>query len=805
MASLSQGLPAHAGGAAEASLESAMTTPVTRSGEYSTAANITAGTDACGTKSSSPGMPDDHGSDAGEASAAGDRSQALSRIKKLQDELVKIERSFRLKQDIESIKCVWDTDFERLGREAEQRNWAQGQQIRAQSLIKDTTAFVIGREWTHESEDSFIWSLLEREERDKYLIENRAEWEAKKGITQPQADDSLRPTWNGLSQLPIFLDPLSDESKFNATDEAQGYDHQERSLRMQIHETVRDKRDAFKQWKFLSSNVPEVPELFPDLWPNPVLNYVQWKLFKYCSPNRAMYSEEKKDLAAIDVLDGEPDLRVSRTSYNQLIRTMRHDGNKISSSIPKMAHGLVPERIRLNGPQFTQTIRLLTPSDIPYPYTHQVVLLQPYRLLVYHDKAIRDRYETLKENMGLFGDQAVMFQAETELETVHHEAVQSAVEHVDNGDPNSARELSRKHQTGAEPRHQAVTMTRHDGAKEPQRQPEDDLSGKSEEAKFPLANTNTALAFLDCLINFMDTTISIRRDYIQGPECRKIHFRDLWYLFNPGDEIVRHDEKQVYRVIEVMNPRHRASFKNVFLDNKDTSTYFQVSCVYVDFDGKRLGPVTEDFRIKAFAGERKVESLDIYPLRLHRHSAQHEKKPYHQLSGSQTLRQALIERGKMFVRAARMKLKNAFYHGPTADGDEIESQIVVDFETALSSDKTFAGDAAPQLTPLVGHTIADDATIVEDPYPPCKTCCEGEYVHDDSWVDKIRRKEYIDSLIPEDSFAKLPSVAAYPRNLDDVAGDNDLTDDELILMSYRVLAFVLRTRKWGKLCYLALS
>lgn len=847
MTSPDRDLAAEDGGISEALMNSTTTVPVTPSNDDEVAARLMSRLDAPGTNPSSRRTPGENGNDADDASggktdhAMDDQLQVLSKIRTLQDELVKAERSARLGQKFENIESTWDSEVERLGSDEEQRSWSMIQQMRAQSYVKDTTAFAVGRNWAHESEESFIWNMLEREEHDKRLTERRAQWEAKKGITQPKVDDSLKPAWmrpnphTGIqrpSPFPTFLDPLSAESRFNTTVEAQGYDSQERQLRLRIHEIVRQKHHAFMRWESNPMPPPPPPNTNQiDAWPRPVASYVHWKLFKYCSPLLAFLNGETSDLFAIDVLDGEPDLSVSRQSYDLLLRTLQNDGSRMPAGIPKMAHGLVPERIRLNGPQFVQTFSALG-CDYYSSGRTQLVLLQPYRLLVYYDEEIRKRYAELKEKFEVSSDQKDRSHAGSPREPGHHGTTQGDVEREHHESTDAGAQSSWRIETGVESDNQSRDTTQNDRVEVLQRQPGDKANDESEESRDsgdsegsessesseesndsektrnPLAETKVAMDYLGCLIDFMDTTVSIRRNYIQGAECRKVHFRDLWYLFNPGDEVVRHDEKQVYRVIEVTNPKHRASSKNILfnIDDEDHSKNFQVSCVFVDFDGKKIGPVTTTFVIKAFAGERSVESLEVYPLRLHRFTANHERKGQSTASGPQTLRQQLIKRGRKFFQAARMKLENTFYNGPTADGEEVESQVVIDFETALSSKFR-----VPEVESLLSE--ADDASsiIISDfggavggRVECVASCCESEYVCNDSFVDERRKAEYVDSLIPKNTYAKLPSVAIYPRTLDDTTGDNALTDDEFLLMSSRVFAFVLRTRKWGELDSFAL-
>lgn len=80
-------------------------------------------------------------------------------------------------------------------------------------------------------------------------------------------------------------------------------------------------------------------------------------------------------------------------------------------------------------------------------------------------------------------------------------------------------------------------------------------------------------------------------------------------------------------------------------------------------------------------------------------------------------------------------------------------------------------------------------------------------MHDDSYVDKKQRDNYIDSLLPDPSaLNKQPPVSIIPRPLEELrtgpGGSLMVSDDELLIMSYRVFGFVLRSRKWGVYTYL---
>ena len=139
------------------------------------------------------------------------------------------------------------------------------------------------------------------------------------------------------------------------------------------------------------------------------------------------------------------------------------------------------------------------------------------------------------------------------------------------------------------------------------------------------------------------------------------------------------------------------------------------------------------------------------------------------------------------------------YDGITLDTrDEVDSQVVIDFEEAFSfrDDKIDNTDWRPTVEQLIATPTAEE---VDGDNESCSAeCCRDETIHKDAYAEKKRNEEYIASLIPEDR-NKDPSVALWPRPLQEInSAENALTDDDLLIMSYRVFGFVLRSRKWGK-------
>ncbi|KAH8882387.1 hypothetical protein GQ53DRAFT_733899 [Thozetella sp. PMI_491] len=137
-----------------------------------------------------------------------------------------------------------------------------------------------------------------------------------------------------------------------------------------------------------------------------------------------------------------------------------------------------------------------------------------------------------------------------------------------------------------------------------------------------------------------------------------------------------------------------------------------------------------------------------------------------------------------------------YYAGPTlVTMDEVESQVVVDFEAAFAVEDNIEKEWKPKLDTLVGSTMDEPDTDRCD-----GDCCmhEATIPHSDAWVEKKRNEEYMDSLLPK-SRTELPSVAILPRLIDKTDPTKDLAEEDLVIMSYRVFGFVLRSRKWAQL------
>ncbi|KAK4079966.1 hypothetical protein Trihar35433_1071 [Trichoderma harzianum] len=486
---------------------------------------------------------------------------------------------------------------------------------------------------------------------------------------------------------------------------------------------------------------------------------MDWSSFKF----QGHHGDQNRDHFIIEVLTEEPSItydgynnpwfmRYAEKSQNPAISAGGKE-QKVSSWAEianNVTRGkqLVPERIRIRSQSIIKIFNNIFKNKAKdYRMNSALVMIRPFRALVYYNQEIREKYAQLKEKFG---------NGEVLLEQPKHSEDQEETK------------------SGAEG------------------------NEASEDDEF--TNSLTAYQHMSCLIDFMDNTIQAKINYLSETQPRTISFNHLWYLFKPGDDVVAQGRRQAYRVISITSTGHKVTppWRAWRKDESEPAAHITLFCVYIDFDGKQLGPVSKSFVISKFDGEKAITSLEVYPIRF----ADSPTSNYQSRDDSAkedskaTFQQELIDRGKMFIDVA--SVKHMHYNGFTLEArDEVDSQVMVDFAEAFAA--TQSSGWQPEIESLIGKDLGGSSSSEEE---SCSAaCCAGEYIYNDNYVDKTRNENYIASLMPgPDEPNDEPSVAIYPRSLKEItASKNSLTNDDLVIMSYRVFGFVLRSRKWAKL------
>ncbi|KAL7907756.1 hypothetical protein GGI35DRAFT_454729 [Trichoderma velutinum] len=489
----------------------------------------------------------------------------------------------------------------------------------------------------------------------------------------------------------------------------------------------------------------------------PKLNRVEWKLFK-AIPGVYRRDRDISKYHAIDVLVGDPDISFESMSRIFNLRRGKHSVRGLQHKVPltqkkppSSDQAPVAERIRIHSLHIIKILeKIHGESLISGKNETPILMIRPFRTLVYYGDQIQQKFQELESEFG-----------EKEAATDIMNTVMT----------------------------QSPELPEHDANDHPKNEEEDmiEREQKAQEEKDEYTRSAMAYKQMKVLVEFINTEILEKIESLTSGCCQKVAFADLWYLFKPGDEVVERSRRQAFRVLRVTNPVHKAipPWRNFEASDSEAAPV-TITCVYIDFDGKQLGPVTKEFVIKSFNGEKLITSLEVYPLSLVKENFGDD------LSKQKSFRHRLIERGEMFLDVA--KVKHMHYNGYTIDtGDEIDSQVVVDFAEAFS--KADNNCQAATFEALIGASQEHPG----DKQKCSAECCSEENIHYDHYVEKRRVDDYIAGLIPQDKITE-PSVSIFPRNLADTrAPEKTIPESDLVIMSYRVFGYVLRSRKWAKL------
>lgn len=534
-----------------------------------------------------------------------------------------------------------------------------------------------------------------------------------------------------------------------------------------------------------------------------MLNPVGWEMFRVARRAPREYR------SVIDVLTEEPrigtdQIRIPKSSTSDQPKITSKPGHKASatdkaereeytgepSNQPGQwtGRGPLPERIRINSRSIIDSLSSIHGKALCEESVQSLTILRPFRILVAYDREIRDMSSNLMAAIDVkYNDSAPQADHTTQGIPLDTASLGHRV-------PEVASSTIEATQSGLD---QGSSINR------------EELAVKKEH--------------LACLQEFMDDYTGRKMAYLNGTDCAKIVFSDLWFLFQPGTLVISADGKQAYQVVSIRSKRHKgtdrgnwwSAFHFPESEDSDSSTSpdgkprhhdITIKCVFVHFDGHAIGPAIKTFGINTWDGEKDITFLEVYPLRLHILARLKERPRTSSTEpivsekdvkvGVETLQHRLAERGRRFVKVAAVK--QMYYSGLAVNTrDEIESQVMIDFEAALSD------ETRKHWSPKIGRLVGTDWNPDKDETNKgcIAECCRGENIHNDAYVDKDNSQNFLNAIMAkiEHSPHTLPSAVIFPRSLDTTkAQGNEFTDEELMIMSYTVFGFVLRDRSWGK-------
>lgn len=266
-----------------------------------------------------------------------------------------------------------------------------------------------------------------------------------------------------------------------------------------------------------------------------------------------------------------------------------------------------------------------------------------------------------------------------------------------------------------------VDVTSAQAAEEPQtkasEQPTDRQDQLTDDIQADLRSLDgkPALRRLRLLAKFMNENLNGPLAKLkEGRRHQQVFFADLYHFFNPGDEVYKFhgsgadEQVQAYRVLQVTGGRRFNSLGGS-RDEADTTgmlvkgSPLEITCIHIDFDGRELGPITTNFSIREYSGERSTVYLPVHP-------AAFTKDP-------EDLKRNLELRGQRFVELAQTTHKD--YSGLTIDPiEDIDSQVIIDFDTTFQANPAWKPNLEIQCTSFP----ASPPSMTSRSKPPFDTC-----------------------------------------------------------------------------------
>ncbi|KAF5531223.1 TOB3 (member of AAA-ATPase family) [Fusarium napiforme] len=655
-----------------------------------------------------------------------------------------------------------------------------------------------------------------------------------------------------------------------------------------LHYTREVERQAIQDWRLAHPGQDYHDPLSKTGPPSKsVLNRVPWAEFQ-----ESLDVTDQSDRFAIDVLVGEPNVKIILPSLRYRTRgeTVRYGLDKkadlsggaanASSTAANLrkpfgktfsrGQAPLPERIRINSTAILRILSKIFQEEISNNF-RPVLMMRPFRGLIWYKDEIRKWRDDLERNVikaqieaGKSQKEELSSRSDDEEEETTKDTVEAKVEvessinlkepeGVDKKSEGAAKDKDPKSTVNDLPNHTPEsnedtekTEDKNDDEKSEAKQRRAGRSRRgSMDAEIAdedaLINTQEALDDLNCLVDFIDHDLEDKLAHLASEECTKVLWSDIWHLFEPGDFVVSKDEKQAYRVILVNYAIHSMKLptgRNLWTSEvkaKLDDSPITIQCVFLDFDGERIGPVTQNIDIHRYEGEKSIRSLPVVPLRR---------------AKTRSLKETLIKRGSMFIETCDPQRRGVpmHYSGLSLETqEEIDSQVVIDFEEAFATNDV-GGRTKPSgrtIEKLVlecfADKIKDDMQLylhdVQTKWKPelkdidpssdsdtddssvitgdqgaryrlaqmnraCLAhCCSIENVLDDVFVEHNRSNEFVQSQFWEDDLNEgMPSLAIAARSLREAMEDEDyITDDDRLITSYRVFGFIMRNRKWAKL------
>ncbi|KAI5865356.1 hypothetical protein GGS23DRAFT_558832 [Durotheca rogersii] len=417
--------------------------------------------------------------------------------------------------------------------------------------------------------------------------------------------------------------------------------------------------------------------------------------------------------------------------------------------------------------------------------------LRPFKPLVYFQPKMKEILATLEEKWADY----------EELEEIRSEKVNESPEEVEIVESDDAKEEGEDGGEGDNEDTESLLSVDTNA---------EDLDG--------IMDGPEALRDMRCYIKFIDDEIMPLHNQYDGSSADKVKYDDLWSLFRVGDIIYMpaagetagryHELWRIYRV-EVPEPEVSYPSKmgwEFFSDElqQDKKAKFNIFAYYIDHDGNTFGAVRHMFEIESFAGERLIESLEVFPIRY---------RPDHK-----QLLQTFEQQGRDFQRYLTDKHQSynawTLTRNPPYDNDDpeyeilsdengnkmrhpefVESDVIVDLAEAYQQNPDWRPTFhRTTLTKSIRCEVEDDEMNIQQWFDGSRqnlAYAQREIVQKLDGVEMWQRRENLNV----DLFLRQRAKGARTHDVKSNTGQ-ELRDEDLVLLPKRMFAYALRERRF---------
>ena len=583
----------------------------------------------------------------------------------------------------------------------------------------------------------------------------------------------------------------------------------------------------------------------------PQMKYVGWHDFK----NKLAKEEEAY---AIEVLVGRAKLYHQRAGEEKkeeikggihghdqrAKRPMKLDDEACASEASTTKE--VPERIRINSSLILRILQEICSEQL----TNPLVILRPFKILVYYDAQLRERFHRLEAKWGACESEMalghggpgvaeavdqVRDEAETsksldspltakEGESSQNQTVKSSTLQLESsfgqvsGLSTEAPAEVKKDCCLEDP---PVESTSHSTIEVGSSNPEDKsvLNEEPKKATESKDLTDGVEAFREfrCFIEFIDNELKTVVEDFKARRRKKVYFSDLWYLFRPGDLLYTPldnkadtdvasslDEnlplsvrrtgarfQEVWRIDATADGRPNLRAPREGESGGQKVNAFELHCYRIDLNCMlAYHTYMFHFQIEAFLGQRDISSLPFYPLG-YVANADHLCSKWK--ARGEAFREFHTFVHKYYIGRSLVSHPNG--DSPIKDdlpkhAENIDSQVVVDFSEAYTANPGWHEYAADR-DPGLGYVLSE---FQEDYVTSFWTDLDHKELYESAY-DSIYYDWSIDIKLQDEQ----RSHDKLMENRRDVilTEHSELSDEHLILLPNRVFAFVLRNRKFG--------